>query len=191
MKRQARQTALAGLVVATALLVGCGGSKARYVHPNADLGAIKKAAVLPFENLSQDPSAGERVQSLFLVELLSKNAFDVIEPGQVTKVLQGARIQSTVAMGPSDFKALGEELQVDGFFLGTVVDFGNSQSGSSAPQVTIQLRLVEAASGATVWSASDSSSGSSFWRRLFGVGGKSLSEVSSDLVRRELDSLVD
>ena len=188
---QARRTALVGLVMAAVSLAACGGTKTRYIHPNADLGAIKKVAVLPFENLSQDQTASERVQSLFLVELLSKNAFEVVEPGQVKKVLQGARIQSTASLGPGDFKALGEELVVDGFFLGTVVDFGAVESGSSTLQVTIQLRLVEAASGATVWSASESSGGSSFWRRMFGVEGKSLSEVASELLRRELGSLVD
>jgi hypothetical protein len=186
-----RRARIAGIVLGMALLVGCSKSKTRYVHPNVDLAAIQRVAVLPFENLSTDTAAGEKVHSLFLVELLSTGVFDVVEPGLVTKVLRAEGIQSTAALGPADFKRLGESIGADAFFLGSVVDFVEGGSGSApAPEVTIQLRLVEARSGVTVWSASDSKSGSSLSSRLFGIGGKSLTEVARELLRRALRTLV-
>src|SRR6266545_8289844 len=115
-----------------------------------DLGALRRVAVLPFESLVQDRTAGEKVQKIFLTELLSLETFEVAEPGQVTKILKAERIESTESLGPADFKRLGEALKVQGVFLGSVVDYTESRGGSTpAPEVTIQLRLVETQSGVT------------------------------------------
>lgn len=163
----------------------------KYVHPNMDLGALRRVAVLPFESLVPDRSAGEKVQKIFLTELLSLEAFDVAEPGSVTKLLKAERIESMDSLGPADFKRIGEALKVQGVFLGSVVDFTENRSGSApAPEVTIQLRLVETQSGVTVWSASRTRSGTTASARLFGIGGQSLTEVSRRLVREELSTLV-
>ena len=174
------------------VLAGCASSPTtKYLHPNVDLGAIKKVAVLPFENLTQEKGAGEKVQKIFLTELLSLEAFEVIEPGQVTKELRAARIESPEALGPPELKKLGEAWKAQGIFIGAVVDFAETRSGSTpTPEVTIQLRLVETQSGVTVWSASRTRSGASASARLFGIGGQSLTEAARQLVREELSTLV-
>ncbi len=171
---------------------GCASSSTtKYIHPNADLSAIKKVAVLPFENLSQDRTAGEKVQKIFLTELLSLEAFDVIEPGQVSKLLRSERVDSVETLGPADFKRIGEALKVQGLFLGSVVDFADTRAGSTpTPDVTIQLRLVEVQSGVTIWSASRTRSGATASARLFGVGGQSLTEAARQLLREELSTLM-
>src|SRR5512135_3640145 len=73
-------------------LSGCGSSstQTRYLHKNADLGAITKVAVLPFEALTSEKTPGDKVQKIFYVELLSLDVFEVAEPGQVTKVLRAS-----------------------------------------------------------------------------------------------------
>jgi TolB-like protein len=178
----------------SALLVAaaCASSTTtKYVHPNMDLGAIKRVAVLPFETLVPDRSAGEKVQKIFLTELLSLDVFDVAEPGQVAKVLKAERIDSTESLGPADLKRIADALKVQGLFLGTVVDYAESRTGATpSPDVTIQLRLVEAQTGVTVWSASRSRSGATASARLFGVGGQSLTQVSRQLMQEELSTLV-
>jgi len=166
-------------------------STTKYVHPNMDLGAVRRVAVLPFESLVPDRAAGEKVQKIFITELLSLAAFDVAEPGTVTKLLKAERVESMDSLGPADFKRIGEALKVQGVFLGSVVDYTETRSGSApAPEVTIQLRLVETQSGVTVWSASKTRSGTTASARLFGIGGQSLTEVSRQLVREELSTLV-
>jgi TolB-like protein len=170
---------------------GCKSTTTKYIHPNVDLGAIRRVAVLPFENLSPDRSAGEKLQKLFLTEVLSLDAFEVVEPGQVVRELKALRIESLDAVGPAETKRLGEALKADGFFFGSVVDFAEMRSGSTpTPQVTIALRLVEAASGVTVWSASRTTSGATASARLFGIGGESLTEAARQLMREELSTLV-
>src|SRR5512135_89437 len=162
----------------------------KYMHPNADLSAIKKVAVLPFENLSQERTAGEKVQKLFLTELLALEAFDVVEPGQVTKLLRSERIDNVENLGPPELKKIGETLKVQGLFLGSVVDFADNRAGSTpAPDVTIQLRLVEVQSGVTIWEASRTRSGASTSAKLFGVGGQSLTQAARQLIKEELSTL--
>ncbi len=170
---------------------GCASSTTRYIHPNVDMGSIKRVAVLPFENLTQERTAGEKVQKIFLTELLASEAFEVVEPGQVTQALRASRIEQVEALGPADLKKLGETLKAQGIFIGSVVDYAETRSGSTpAPDVTIQLRLVESQTGVTVWSASRTRSGASASARLFGIGGQSLTEAARQLLREELGTLV-
>jgi TolB-like protein len=177
------------------VLLGAGACRStrttKYVHPNMDLGAIRRVAVLPFESLVQDRTAGEKVQKIFLTELLSLEAFEVAEPGLVTKTLRAERIESADALGPADLKRLGETLKVQGIFLGSIVDYADNRSGPTpAPEVTIQLRLVEVQTGVTVWSVSRTRSGTTASARLFGIGGQSLTEAARQLLREELSTLV-
>jgi len=184
---------LAG-AAASVLLAAAGCSShavTQYTHPNADLGALKSVAVLPFENLSSDRTSADKVQKIFLSELLATSAFNVVEPGLVSKTLKADRVETTESLGPADFKRLGEELKADAVFTGAVVDFAENRTGNTPTQnVTIQLRLVECASGATVWSASRTRSGASASARLFGIGGASLTETARNLVKEELHTLV-
>jgi len=177
-----------------ALLVIAGGCRSttqtRFVHKNADLGAISKVAVFPFENLTSERSAGDKVQKIFYLELLSVDVFEVSEPGQIGKLARGGSF-SVETLGPADYMKLGKDLGVDAIFTGTVVDFAEARTGSTmTPDVTIQLRLIETHSGATVWSAGETRSGASTRTRLFGVGGESLTEAARRLVRNELNTLL-
>lgn len=173
------------------LAVACrSGGSAPYLHPNADLGALKTVAVLPFDNLTQERAAGEKVQKIFLTELLSMGLFEVVEPGLVTKTLRAERIESAEGLAPADVQRIGKALKADALFVGTVVDFADTRTGTTpTPEVTLQARLVETQSGVTIWSSNRSRGGASLTARLFGVGGESLTEAARTLVRGQLESL--
>ncbi len=186
---RSRSLAAAALVLALAAACRSGGGRT-YMHPNADLGSLKTVAVLPFENITQERSAGEKVQRIFLAELLSMGLFEVAEPGLVTRTLRAERVESTEALAPADIQRIGKALKADALFMGTVVDFADNRSGSTpAPEVTIQSRLVETQSGVTIWSSDRSRSGATLSARLFGVGGESLTDAARRLVRQQLRSL--
>jgi TolB-like protein len=177
------------LLLAASLAACRSTQQTSYVHKNADLGAIGKVAVLPFDNLSQERSAGDKVQKIFYLELLALDVFEVAEPGQVTKVL---RTQTTSdALGPAEYQKIGKDLGVDGVFVGSVVDFAETHAGGTpTPEVTIQLRLIETHSGSTVWSTGQTRSGASVSTRLFGVGGESMTQAARRVVRAELGTLL-
>lgn len=180
------------LALVALLAAGCASKhQATYLHPMVDLGAIRTVAVLPFDNMTKADGAATKVHGIFLIELLSTGAFDVVEPGRVAKVVGGGRSASMETLDSADFQRLGKELGVDGLFLGTVVDFAETRTGNTpAPEVAIRLRLVEVVSGVTVWSTSDSKSGATLSRQLIGVGGQSLTEATHELVRRQLATLI-
>jgi hypothetical protein len=88
-------------------------------------------------------------------------------------------------------KKVGEALKAQGLFMGSVVDFAETRSGSTpSPDVTIQLRLVEVQSGVTIWTSSKTRSGASASARLFGIGGETLTEAARTLMREQLKGLV-
>jgi hypothetical protein len=172
--------------------LGCasaGGS--RYLHPNVDLAALKTAAVLPFENLTADRTAADKVQKMVVTELLALGVFEVVEPGTVVKAVRAERADAVEALGPPELQKVGAACKADVLFLGAVVDFEDNRVGQTpAPEVTIQLRMVETQSGVTVWSSTRTRSGAGTMARLFGVGGDSLTEAARQLVRHELRTLL-
>ena len=181
----------AAAVAALALGGGCRSAGSRYLHPNVDLAALRTAAVLPFENLTADRSAGDKVQKIVVAELLALGTFEVVEPGTVVRVLRSERVESIEGLGPAEMTKVGTALKADVLFVGSVVDFADNRSGSTpAPEVTIQLRMIETQSGVTVWSVSKTRSGAGAMARLFGIGGDSVTEAARHLVREELHTLL-
>jgi hypothetical protein len=186
-KRWGTAAALAAVVLGG----GCRSAGSSYLHPNVDLAALKTAAVLPFENLTADRSAGDKVQKVVVAELLALGVFEVVEPGTVVRALRAERVESIEGLGPAEMTKVGTALKADVLFVGTVVDFADNRSGSTpAPEVTIQLRMVETQSGVTVWSVSKTRSGAGAMAKLFGIGGDSVTEAARQLVREELRTLL-
>ena len=173
-----------------AAALGC-SSGSHYLHARADLGAIRKVAVLPFETVTSERIAADKVHRIFLNELLATDAFEVVEPGVVVKVLRDERIENVAALTPADIVKIAKGMGAQGLFFGTVVDYGDPRGGETiAPEITIQLRLVEGQTGATVWSASRTRNGATMTARLFGLGGNSSTEVARALIRDELSTLL-
>jgi TolB-like protein len=176
------------LLLAAVTAVGCGGPR-RYVNERADLGAVKTVAVLPFENVTNDKLCAERVQKIFITELLNQSAFQLVEPGQVTRALRKDGLDPG-ALTPDDIKRLGDGLKAQALFLGAVLEYDEGRTAAvPSPKVKILLRLVDTQTGTTLWSVSRTRAGASMASRLFGIGGKPASSVAEDLIRDELWAL--
>jgi len=193
MRPQRTTCALLAVHAAIALFaVGCRSSgRTTYTHPGADLGAIRRVAVLPFSTVGTDRTPGEKVERVFLVELLAMGAVEVVEPGDVARLFTAEKLGPAETLSAGELQRVGRALGADGLFLGQVIDFTQRVAGSTpAPEVTIQLRLVEVSSGTTAWSSTESRSGAGVGSRLFGVGGDSLTEAARQLVRKQLKRLI-
>jgi TolB-like protein len=175
------------LVLVGVAVAGCGGPT-RYLNPTADFSGVKTVAVLPFENLSGDKVASDRVERVFLTELLVLNAFQVIEPGQATFGIRRSGVDLT-ALTAEDIKKLGQELKADALFTGTVVECVD-RAGAEGSRLTLQLRLVEVQTGQTLWSSSSTRRGATFGSRMFGFAAKPATAVSQEMTREELHKLV-
>jgi TolB-like protein len=179
--------ALAGVLVAG----GCGGPGTTvFVHPEFDFSYVESIAVVPFENLSDDQGAGARASRYFTASLLASEAFEIVEPGEVTRALESLAMLRTAELTTQQIQSLGRELRVQGLFLGTVSESAAVRSGSTTVNtVTVVIRLVETETGVTVWSATNTEDSSTFWSSLFGTKQRPLSEVTRRCIDKTLDTL--
>ena len=181
------------MMVAGLFIAGCGGMGAtRFIHPGFDFGFIERVAVVPFENLSTEQGAGARATRYFTTALLAAEAFEVVEPGEVSRALERFGYVATAQLTEEQAVALGNELGAQGVFLGSLSESVKIRSGSNNVSViTIVASMVETETGTTVWSSTNTENSSNFWSTLFGTGQKSSSEVMRRAIDGCLDTLLD
>jgi len=182
-----------GILVTGLLIVGCGNMGAtKFVHPGFDFGFIERVAVVPFENLSGEQGAGARATRYFTTALLSAEAFDVVEPGEVSKAVEQFGVVATAQLTEEQAVTLGRTLGVQGVFLGSLAESARLRSGSNNVSViTVVTSLVETETGTTVWSSTNTEDSANIWSSLFGTGQKSSSEVMRKALDGCLDTLLD
>lgn len=174
---------------------GCGGSTLRYVNPTANFSYIKKVAVLPFNNLSDDKYAGERIRNTLTVDLMSRGAFEVVEQGEVTKILgvvfreAGVEEGRAVQVDKETLKLVGEKLSVQAVILGSVDEYsGGGYTGSGV--VSLAIRMLDTNSGIVLWQAKATETSKSIWRKLLGIEEVDRSELTRNVVKNVLDTLL-
>lgn len=170
-------------------MYGCGGVPKHYTRPEVDFSNIKRVAVLPLETFTTDEYAGEKIRRTVITELLSRG-IDVVEPGEVTRVLTELKVRSLGSIKITDIQNIGKTLSVEAVMRGSVEAFGISKGISvSYPEVSIHLMLIEASSGNIIWSVWHTGGGASFWSRHFGAEGITLSEAARKVVKEAVDTL--
>lgn len=180
------------LVLVLLTLVGCASTPVHYISSDVDFSFIQSVAVVPFQNLSADRYAAQRMESVFWGELLSYEGLDVVDPGEVLKVWNELRLGADAVLTPSQVMALGEKLGVDAVFTGSIEEYGLERLGSNKTySVTAVFGMSETTSGSVIWNTQVQTDGSSMWKTLFGGQPKSLYAVSRDAVRQALDTLLD
>jgi len=178
------------LALLLATLCGCASSGGSFVRQDVDFSYINRVAVYPFRNLSQDVNAAAKVSSIFLTELLDQDALQVVERGEVIAAMAGLQLGVDSVLPAERIMALGQALEVDAIFFGTVEEYGLDRSSRDYTNVvTASYSLFETQSGQMIWNAQVRTDGASFWRKLFGGGTASLYDVSRANVQRALGSL--
>ena len=183
-----KQTIL--LFVVLPLFYNCSGPMS-YVHPTADLAYIKTVAIVSLKNLTQKEGSEYKVMNVVAAEVLRRGIFDVVEFGEVDKVLkeEGFKKKEGV-ISKSIAERAGQRLNVQAFIVGTVEEYGISRAGSSSyPEVSASLKLIDAQSYKILWEATHSVKGATILDRLFGIGKKSPSDLCRELVGKMFDTL--
>lgn len=184
-------TAVLAAAAAAVLTSGCPRRATTFVHPQADFGLIRRVAVLPLENLTQDPAAAEKVRQLLIIEVLSSGSVEVVDVGEVARGLQAAGVANPASPGTEDVRKLGEQLHVEALMAGSIQEFAQGKAaGAPATSVALVFRLIETDTGQVIWSSSVSHSGVGAMSRLFGVGGESATERAHELIRKALKTLI-
>ncbi len=173
------------------IALGCAMGPTVFINDQYNFQYVERVAVVPFDNLTADQGAGNRVTRVFIADLLAEKAFDIVEPGEVSRVLEKFSTVRTSQLTQEQITTIGQELKVQGIIFGSVTEMTGSRSGSAMVNtVTLVVRMVETETGATVWSATNTAGGRGFWGSLFGGGDKSESEAIRDCVKGAVKSLI-
>jgi len=162
-----------------------------YIHPTADLTYIKTVAIVPLKNLTQERGAEGKVRNAVAAEVLRRGVFDVVEFGEVDKVLreEGVKEKESV-ISKSIAERAGKRLNIQAFIVGAVEEYGMLRAGSSSyPEVAASFKLIDAKSYKILWEATHSVKGTTILDRLFGIGKKSRSDLCRKLVGEMFDTL--
>jgi hypothetical protein len=172
-------------LVLLVLLAACTPAVTRteYRDPNMDFGAIQVVGVLPFQNLSREGLAADRVRDVFMNRLLSTGALYVLPVGEVARAVGRLEIPSATAPSPEEVVKLGGALKAQAIITGVVEEYGEVRSGSSAANlISISVQMMEAQTGRTVWTAASTKGGIGVVDRLLGGGGRPMYDVTRDAV---------
>lgn len=163
-------------------------SDAVFINKEYDFSTIKRVAILPFENLAEDRSAGEVVRFVVYNEI--QKFVETVPPGDVEKILKQKNITKLSEITKEDLKSIAKTLQVDAFITGYVYKYGETRAGSvTVPEVAFSLNIVEPEEGSIIFSVTKSGTGDSFFARHFGMGITTVNELALKLVREALNEL--
>lgn len=146
------------LLILLPLVLSCAGSR-NFALDEVDWEYYRKVGVVPFQNVSSDRSAGEKVMATFVTELLMTRTFEVAEPGSfsraVADVLKAQGGGDLSRISAAEMKAIGDAAQVQGLLIGSVREYQMVRVGQEEfPLVSLDLRLVDAPTGRLIWMAS-------------------------------------
>jgi hypothetical protein len=127
---------LQGVFLAWALLLlvmngGCKTVETPYhIAEDVDLSFIKKVAVLPLDNLTNDKYAADAVRQVAINELLLTGLVDVALPGDATVAMEKAGVREASSLNTQKIKEIAGALKVQAVILGAVeIDGGNKSGG--------------------------------------------------------------
>jgi hypothetical protein len=167
-----------------------GADDLTYHDPNMDFASVEAVAVLPFENLTNSAHGAETVRDVFMTMLQATGSIYVVPPGEVSRGLTRLSLREPAAPSSEEVKQLAGIVGAQAVIVGTVSEYGELRSsGTAANVVSFSIRMIEADSGKVVFSASASEGGVSLKERMFGGGGRPMTDVTRRAVRKLLDRL--
>jgi len=165
------------LCVAMACLCGC--VSANRIH--AEKKIALPIAVVPFDSLAANPNAGLALSGM-VEDALQRRGVDVIPREKTLAALAGSEGET---LAPDQ---LGGKLEVPTLLIGQVIEYRYKSGVGEQPVIALSVRLVDAKSGAVLWSARVSESGRYTW-----FGGDSLGRLGqsvTDRIARSVETAV-
>lgn len=172
-------------------LAGCSSGSRLYVNPEADMTFYKRVAVVPFDNLTGERYASERVARALITELVMTNRFEVVEPGEYITALDkiGGEPNVEGKFDSEKLRAAAVSVQATGLLRGSVSEYRMQRVGmSDAPVVTFDVSMYDVATGKLVWQSSITRRGKARFPIFGGTGtrtfGLLVQQACEDLVNK-------
>ena len=161
-----------------------------YRDPSMDFAALRTIAVMPFENLTREKLAGERVRDTFINNLLSSGAVYVIPTGEVARGVSRASIVNPAELSSEEIAKLAAIVKADAVITGVVREYGQVRSGTASSNViSLSMQMFEVQSKKIVWTGSSTKGGISMKDRLLGSGGRPMNDVTEMAINDILNQL--
>jgi hypothetical protein len=172
-------------------LSACAPMPDYHTDPVLATGFVKRVAVLPLANHTQERFVEKRVHDLLSTQIMSLGFFEVLEKGDLRRFLNDeVQGEDKSAIPHSTARRLGREFGLQAYMAGAVEDYTMVRNGSySYPVVTVTLRLVDIDSGKILWQANHSASGYSTTDRILGLESEGLQQVARKLIKDVLLTL--
>ena len=143
-------------VLTIALLLASVSACARNAQRVTDVDRVRVAglsrvAVLPLENLTEDPLATTVIAEMLSDSLYMTGRFSVMQHTEMVRRLADQNRAMPTAIDRLTAIEVGRSLGVDGIFFGTVLEYGYLFFPEQAV-VGVQLRLVDTETGSIIWS---------------------------------------
>ncbi len=169
----------------------CGkGTPSHYINQDIDFSFIKRVAVLPLDNLTNDKFSSDAIRQVVISELLASGLVDVSCPGDVAAALETVKVKTGQSPNAEQIKAIGNALKVQAAIFGAVNKFGEIREGNfSAPEISVTLMMADTNSGSIIWSVTRTSGGASFFTKHFGARADTMSEAAIKVVREAILTL--
>ncbi len=161
-----------------------------FLRENIEFSYVRKIAVLPLENNTQDEFVPERLRNVIITQILAMGLFDVVDKGLVDAAFKEEALKKGAPVDLISVKRLGRRLGVQALLVGSVDLSEENRKGAIVfPELGLTLRLLDAKEALVLWQHSDFESGYSVWGRLLGVESRDTFDVAFELVRKMLLSL--
>lgn len=149
---------------------------------------LKSVAILPLENLTEDPNATDIVTEHIKRELKGKGWVLITKADTVEQFLAKRRIRYTGAVTRLTVREMGKVLGIDAVLVGSVTQFSDSKDKSTAG---VSARLISALDGSLIWADNMAYTTRDF-EGILGLGVvTSVEEISSIVVKDLVRSIAD
>ncbi|MDL1984012.1 MAG: penicillin-binding protein activator LpoB [Deltaproteobacteria bacterium] len=159
--------------------------------------AKDRVAIMDFENKFQHGGwrLGQGASDILTTELVKTGKFDVMERDRLAAIIKEQNLGASGRIDPSTAARIGKIIGVEYIITGAITEYGQSRAGGGGKGVqvgktgyhaTVDIRMINAATGQIVFADSSSHSDSTFNVRVFGIGGgESFNEKKATEVMRE------
>lgn len=179
-----KRIAMALLGLSIVIMAGCAATAEReYVADELKAARNIRVALVPFENLTSYPQAGQIMADLLATELYDRRVFNLMESTELRRELTKRKIDAEQLARSTVAAELAATLGVDAVIVGSVSEFSYQHGLHEEPTVGVNVRLVTAGDSKVLWAASYSDTGRGLLRR------DSLNEAAQRVVQRMAGAL--
>lgn len=123
--------------------------------PDPNRPAVIRVAVIPFENVSNDANATDRLSGALLTYLLHTQVVGVVDPTLVEQQLFNMKIRKASEITLKVAAELKQNLGVDAIILGRITAYQvDNSGGDSIPVIAVTARMLDLDTLGIMWSSS-------------------------------------